>query len=233
MKSLLNLGVATVALFTSFQAYAFLDFDIDFDFVEDGKRKVVVDIPMNGQKAIRGEKRIALKAKIKQERPDLDLTKADLKKVIVTAKTKAGQGTVYVSEGHWNSREKVVDASPRANGFKKRGGFSDTVLRTPREMKKVKWGLHTNGNFKIKHIQVVFEMPKRLGGRMQTASCTYKLDTLFGESFGTYTEDGRGRGQRAAKRNACVKAKSTCEAQKKFMSKLLPFIKKIAHCVKK
>jgi hypothetical protein len=194
-----------------------------------GKERITVTIPMDAGVVHRQQTVIGLKRKLKQIRPNLDLTKADLKKVLVKAKSKAGYGTALVKEGQFYSRQKTIDKSFKHQGFHKPGGFSEVILRTPREMEQVRWQLVLNGNIKVKKIDVTMDIPAR---KMRKAQCSVKLETMFGQSWGTFTAEAKGQNKKRAKAKACKKAQQQCQDKMNALAGFIPEITNIVSCVK-
>lgn len=194
-----------------------------------GKERITVNIPMDKDQVHRQETVIKLKQKIKNLRPNLDLTKADLVKVDLKAKSKAGNGLVHVKEGRFFSRQKTIDMSPKHQGFHKPGGFSEITLRTPREMEGVRWHAVLNGRIKVKNIVVTMDIPAR---KKKKAECTVKLKNLIGKSWGSFTAEAKGQTKKQAKAKACKKAKQQCEAQLSHYASFIPEVRKIASCMK-
>lgn len=194
--------------------------------------KARVTIPMNADKVFQGNSMIQLKAKIKKLRPELDLSKADLVKVVLRAKSQAGYGSVYVKEGQFISREETIDKSPKAQGFQKPGGFSKVVLEAPREMRgNHVWRMFLKGKIKIKNIDVVLTVPAPVVKK--SAQCTSDLTGIFGQVWEQYTAQAQGQTKARAKAKACEKSQKQCQARKRQLSSQFPGLENLLVCIQR
>jgi hypothetical protein len=167
---------------------------------------IKVKIPMHGEQ-FKGQNTIRLKQEIKRVNPDLNLRRADLVEVKLVAKSKKGRGTVYLTEGDYVSRTKQVYGTP--DMFHAGGGYERIFLMAPRQEQGA-WQLHLRGNIKVRRIVATLEV--RNHRPKVTRSCTYVLETIWGQDLQRYTKEASGVKGSGVKAQACSAARSACEA---------------------
>ena len=171
-----------------------------------------LQIPMYGEH-MRGQNTIFLKQQIKDLYPRINLRTSQLKKVILVAKSKHGNGTVALKVGHNTGRDFVVDGA--AYDFHYPGNFSRVPIRNHFGSRGV-WQLKLQGNFKIKKVVVVLDTQRRPRPiPTVTRSCSYELKIRFGgRHIKTFRANASGMRGTGVAQKACRKAKHKCEDYK-------------------
>ena len=179
-------------------------------------REVVVDLPINGE--YYNSKTFKIKRLIKQQRPNLNLERARLDRVILRFKSKRSSDvTLTVGQDH---QSEFIRGLRRA--YDRRGGAERLEFFAPRnrQEQKGRWQLHVDSDFeyKIKKARAVVVVKDRVrprpprpapGRHVQT--CGYVRETVWGTDLEKYYRDGRGDTQAEALDRACQQAKQACK----------------------
>lgn len=221
---LILLGLISTALIVSAKAY-------NGGTYYGEKEQIKLDIPMDAQQVYRGQNTLRLKALAKRHHPNVNLKEADLKRVVLRAKSRAGRAQVTATEGYFESRMQIIGKSHKEQGFQKPGGFQRVVLETPREMHGVKWQAHMRGNVKIKKIRLVLDVPVKQ--QKVKAQCTAEMRGIFGQVWDSFSAQAQGKNKNRAKAKACKKAIAKCEARVDELQSFIPEIANFVGCVNK
>jgi hypothetical protein len=165
------------------------------------------ELPMSG-KQFKGQNTIFLKQELKKQFPRLNVAKWDLKRVVLVAKSKKGQGKAYLQVGRFDSRVEFIDGN--RHDFQDRGYFHRIPFEAPRK-DKGNWQIHLKGNVKVKKVVVVAQknQPKR---PQVTKQCGYVLETVWGKDIKKFYAKASGPKGSGVQASACQKAKKKCKA---------------------
>ena len=191
MKSL----IAAITIFTSLTAFA------------QGGQKRRFEIPMHGKK-FQGQSTIFLKQELKRQFPRLKIDRWDLKRVILVAKSKRGNGQAYLQVGRFDSRSEFIDGN--RFDFQERGSFHRIPFEAPRR-DQGKWQIHMQGKIKVKKVVVVAKKNQPRNPQV-TKQCGYVLETIWGKDIKKFHAQASGPRGSGVQANACQKAKRKCLA---------------------
>lgn len=163
------------------------------------------EIDFYGQQ-FQGQSTIYLKQEIKKLRPRIDFTNWDLKRVVLVAKSARGYGSAYLQTGREQSRHETVDGNPRS--FRSHGDYHRIPFPAPGRDNGV-WQIHMQGNIKVNKVVAVMERkaPRR---PMVTRSCSYVLETVWGQDIKKFHAQSTGPQGSGVAADACQKAYRKC-----------------------
>lgn len=122
--------------------------------------KTVV-IPMYGQHS-QGHSTLKLKQLIKSQRPNMDLSQMELKKVTLMAKSRMGRGQATLVTGQSASYPANVYGNSRGFHSSAPRTFSQVVLQNTNGMSQGRWQVELKGNIKVQEVVVTL---KKIGGQ--------------------------------------------------------------------
>ena len=165
------------------------------------------EIPMYGEQ-FKGQNTIYIKQELKKQFPRLKIAKWDLKRVVLVAKSKKGQGKAYLQVGRFDSRTEFIDGN--RFDFQDRGYFHRIPFEAPRR-DNGKWQIHLKGNVKVKKIVVVAKKDQPARPHV-TKKCGFVLETVWGKDIKKFYAQASGPKGSGVQANACQKAKKKCKA---------------------
>lgn len=103
---------------------------------------------------LRGQNKLALKQKIKDYYPNINLQMVELKSVVLVAKTKRGNGTASLQVGQKETYPQSVYGHINDFHSNDRRSYSKVVLDNPSFDSKGAWKLNLKGNFKVSKLVI-------------------------------------------------------------------------------
>lgn len=189
MKALITLLAVTISLSS---------------FAQRGQNRRF-EIPFHGE-LFKGQNTIFLKRELKNQFPRLNLKNWDLKRVVLVAKSKRGQGQAYLQVGGFDSRIEFVDGN--RFDFDNRGNFHRIPFEAPRR-DNGKWQIHLQGRIKVKKVVVVARRDQAPAPRV-TKECGFVLETIWGKDIRKFYATASGPRGTGVQANACQKARRKC-----------------------
>lgn len=124
--------------------------------------KFVIDFQDSHIKGFRGdEATIFLKRSLKNQYPWVDIDRLDLKKVILVAKTRHGQGSASLRVGKWSTDMYRVEGSPRGFRDHDHRSFDKLRLSNPSHGSRGPWQIDLRGNFIVRKVILVVDSHRR------------------------------------------------------------------------
>lgn len=129
-----------------------------------GGRNIVLDT--YGQH-LRGFNVLKLKQMIKQQRPGMNLQMAQLQKVTLIAKSKAGMGQATLIVGQTASYPATITGNPRMFHSNAPRSFSQVTLLNPAPYKTGgRWQVELQGNIKVDQVIITLKGPGHVNPRV-------------------------------------------------------------------
>jgi|GEM_PF-3123098 len=154
---LMNLVVMTglsLTVLSSFAQRGRIDDRFDGGDLDRGNTRLELNLGEREFNSNQGEDTVALKALLQQAYGQIDFRNLDLKKVIVQAKSRAGQGQIALLTGQELSYSQTI--SGNRFEYERRGvGFNRYVFDSRGPEPRGVWQLKLQGNIKISRIVVV------------------------------------------------------------------------------
>lgn len=166
-----------------------------------------LEIDYNGQE-FRGETTLKLKQEIKRAYPRLDIERAELERVVLVAKSKAGNAQARLLVGRYDSRIEQIDGNRW--DFDTAGNFHRIPFEAPNRDNGV-WQIEMRGNIKVKKVLVDVMMECRRPQQV-TRECGYVLETIWGKDIKKFRSTETGPEGSGVQARACQQARKKCEA---------------------
>ena len=153
------------------------------------EQKQEIVIPMYGQLHM-GRSILALKQLIKQQNPYLDLQDEELAKVVLVAKSKAGNGQATLVTGMSAEYPETIPGSPRDFHSERPMSYSRVQMKNTSYSSQGKWQVELRGQIKIK--EIIIKLKAQRGS--QRGNGGINRPTPVPGPVVTPTRPGRGNG---------------------------------------
>ena len=152
---------------------------------------------------------IKLKQEVKKVHPKLDLTKWNLKKAVLRAKSKQGKAEAYLKIGAFVSAVEAIDGN--RFDFHSNRAYHPVTFQTFSDNDKGAWQIHTKGSIKVKQVKLILQ--KKV--QDVTRKCSFQFETVWGKNIKRFTASATGPKGSGVQKQACQKAKNKCNHFKK------------------
>jgi hypothetical protein len=121
---------------------------------------------------------LPLKRLLRQQHPGINFKKMELKRVILVAKSKGGNGLANLRVGNKVSRERSVNGQPQDFNRRSAATFDKVRFFNPAGRSSDKWQLQLKGKVKVRKVIVVAE-DHRHGPRL--GATPHRFELSFGQ----------------------------------------------------
>ncbi len=166
-----------------------------------------LEIDFHGQE-FRGQTTLKLKQEIKRAYPRLNLERAELERVVLVAKSRAGQAQARLLVGRYDSRIEQIDGN--RFDFNSAGHFHRIPFEAPNRDNGV-WQIEMRGNIKVKKVLVNVWMERQRPVQV-TKECGFVLETVWGKDIRKFHASATGIQGSGVQARACEKARKQCIA---------------------
>tara|TARA_Y100000780_G_scaffold231096_1_gene255053 strand:- start:28151 stop:28825 length:675 start_codon:yes stop_codon:yes gene_type:complete len=152
---------------------------------------------------------IKLKQEVKKVHPKMDLTKWNLKKVVLRAKSKRGKAEAFLKIGPSVSAVEAIEGNQF--DFQSNRAYHPITFQTFGDNDKGVWQIHMKGNIKVKQAKLVLQ--KKV--QDVTRKCSFQFETVWGKDIKRFSASATGPKGSGVQKQACQKARAKCNHFKK------------------
>ncbi len=166
-----------------------------------------LEIDYNGRE-FSGQTTLKLKQELSRAYPRLNLDRADLERVVLVAKSRAGNAQARLLVGRYDSRIEQIDGN--RFDYNSAGNFHRIPFEAPNRDNGV-WQIEMRGNIKVKKVLVNVIMERQRPVQV-TRECGYVLETVWGKDIRKFRASASGVQGSGVLARACEKARKQCLA---------------------
>lgn len=179
-------------------------------------------------KEFTGQSVLKIKQDLSRAYPRLNLDNRELERVVLVAKSRAGNAEARLRVGRFDSRIEQIDGNPQ--DYRAAGSFHRIPFEAPNRDNGV-WQIEMRGNIKVRKVIVTLSRdvtpprPNRV-----TRQCGYVLETVWGQDIRRFSASATGIAGSGVQAKACEQARKQCIAFQRDLplSRDLP----LTRCVK-